>query len=653
MSRFLASWVTRISLLWIAFLVFAALFPGVLQNHNPRIRHDDPETFQPAWLLEPGSTIGDVIPGNPDKFFLLGTDGNAGDIWSRIIEGARPALIGVLVAVSIAAVVGLAVGLFSGYVGGIIDRAIQWVVESIFAIPTLMLALAVVSIREPTLVNAMIAVGIVSSTRIARLARAAVISEKEELYVDGARLAGIPRSGILFRHIAPNIMPVVLVQLSLLAAATVIIAAALSFIGVTGSYGEPDWGADLVQSQQWLRSSSWDVGLFTIPGWLALPPGLMIVFSALAFNYLGDGIRDAMAAGFGQVSGLERVKLEGRKVGPAPVVAPGTLTIRDLQVRFAGRRGEATILDEVTLELAPGETLGLVGESGSGKSMTALSLLGMTPEPGRVTNGEVWYDGAELINMAEADLARVRGARIAIIFQEPIAALNPTKRVGDQIAEPIVLHKGVSRRLARTRAVELLDRVGVPDPAIRARQYPHEFSGGMAQRAVIARALAADPQVLICDEPTTALDVTIQGQVLDLLNDLQAETGMSMLFITHDLGVVAEMCDRIAVMYAGQIVETGTAEQIFYSPKHPYTSALLQTSPESHGGEGSLFVIPGRVPPPVAWPSGCRFHPRCEFATDVCSTAEVAQFTDLGDGRTTRCGRITEIGAQLLTGSDS
>ena len=325
--------------------------------------------------------------------------------------------------------------------------------------------------------------------------------------------------------------------------------------------------------------------------------------------------------------------------------APGLLAVEELRVDFATGRGWATVVDGVSLTVGDGETVGLVGESGSGKTVTGLSVLGLVPSPpGRRSGGRILLRGEDLAAADAARLRAVRGAEIAMIFQEPMTSLNPAFTVGDQIAESYRLHRGASRAAARRRAAEVLDLVGIPNAARRLRDYPHEFSGGMRQRAMIAMALVCEPQLIIADEPTTALDVTVQAQILDLLLALRAELGMGLLLITHDLGVVAEVCDRVAVMYAGQVVEESPAAPLFTEPRHPYTDGLLTAMPQVGGsaGAGRLASIPGATPEPWAMPPGCRFAPRCPHAADAC-TAPVPLAAAGGTDRSVRCARSGSI----------
>lgn len=294
------------------------------------------------------------------------------------------------------------------------------------------------------------------------------------------------------------------------------------------------------------------------------------------------------------------------------------ISVRDLQVSLTLGQNTVTPVDGISFDVRPGESLGIVGESGSGKSLSLRAVLGLLPRGGEST-GSVRYAFAN--GTIGADAARVRGRGAAMVFQEPMTALNPTMRVGDLIAEGVRVTGVRSRRAVRDRVVELMASVGIPDPARRARMWPHELSGGLRQRVMIAAALATEPEVLFCDEPTTALDVTIQDQILGLLRRLQEERGMAMVFVSHDLAVVAEVCDRIAVMYAGRVVETGPVDEVLRAPRHPYTAALLASAPSFARSGDALETIPGSPPDPRDFPSGCRFAPRCAFAKDACLQA--------------------------------
>jgi oligopeptide/dipeptide ABC transporter ATP-binding protein len=328
------------------------------------------------------------------------------------------------------------------------------------------------------------------------------------------------------------------------------------------------------------------------------------------------------------------------------------LSVRDLRTWFFTDQGVARAVDGVSFDVHEGETLGIVGESGCGKTVTSLSILGLLPQPpARVMEGSsVKFGGEELIGAGQQRMRELRGNEISMIFQEPMSSLNPVYTIGDQITEAVRLHRRLDRRSARTEAVRLLAEVGISEPQRRVDEYPHQLSGGMRQRVMIAMALSCEPELLIADEPTTALDVTIQAQILDLLAGLQERRGMAVLLITHDLGVVAEVSDRVVVMYAGQVVETGGVYDIFRDPAHPYTRGLLDSLPKVDRPGQRLSSIPGTVPNPIGWPEGCRFRARCPLAGDGCE--EPQELVHLsGEGRVARCWRapsrpeVTEAGS--------
>jgi peptide/nickel transport system ATP-binding protein len=348
-----------------------------------------------------------------------------------------------------------------------------------------------------------------------------------------------------------------------------------------------------------------------------------------------------------EVSRMPQLDLYGDEKMTAAVdqVELGTtvLEVSNLCVDFKTEHGWSRVVDNVSLLVRRGETLGLVGESGSGKTVTSLAIMGLLTGPRVRITGSVLLEGRELIGLSNREMNALRGKTVGMIFQEPRRSLNPAFTVGDQIAEIVRRHKeNISRKDAWTRAVEMLELVGIPDPAKRAFEYPHQFSGGMCQRVMLAMAVACEPVVLIADEPTTALDVTVQAQVLELLSELQERMGLGVLFITHDLGVVAQTCDRVAVLYGGQVMETTDGEELFYNPEHPYTEGLLASTPDAQARAERLYAIPGTVPPAWDWPAGCRFHPRCKYSkAGQCDSGAVSL-----TGPTShqiRCVRSTEL----------
>jgi oligopeptide/dipeptide ABC transporter ATP-binding protein len=323
------------------------------------------------------------------------------------------------------------------------------------------------------------------------------------------------------------------------------------------------------------------------------------------------------------------------------------LRVENLQTHFFGDQSIVRAVDGVSFEVHAGRTLAVVGESGSGKSVTALSILRLVPQPpGRIVGGSVRFRGRELLSASPREMRAIRGKEISMIFQEPMTSLNPVFTCGEQIIETLVLHERIARAAARQRAIQMLELVGIPSPAQRVDEYPHQMSGGMRQRVMIAMALACHPSVLIADEPTTALDVTIQAQILELLKRLQSELGMAVILITHDLGVVAETADHVAVMYAGRVVEYCDVRSAFRRPLHPYTAGLQASLPKLGATQDRLRVIPGSVPNPANFPVGCRFHPRCPVAQNRC--LEEPDLVAVEDGHLSRCLRAGEIAAGTL-----
>jgi peptide/nickel transport system permease protein len=379
--------------------------------------------------------------------------------------------------------------------------------------------------------------------------------------------------------------------------------------------------------------------------WLLLWPCLALAGTILAFNLLCDRLRDMLdpRAGAQGTGWLARVATRVMPNG-APA-ASSLLSVEGLTIEVDTPDGPVRPVRDVRLSLVRGETLALVGESGSGKTLTGLALLGLLPASMRIINGHALFlDRAgrtrNLAQLPESDMRRLRGSEIAMVFQDPSSSLNPVHRVGDQVAEVIRAHRKISRREAAAEAEKGLKEVGFPDPRQRARAYPHELSGGQRQRAMIATAVANGPRLLVADEPTTALDVTIQAQILDLLAALKTKRDMGLIFITHNLAVVSEIADRVCVMYAGEIVEEGPVAEVFAQPRHPYTAALLASAPESDSAQ--LSAIPGTVPPPHALPAGCSFAPRCVQATDRCHGVKPS-FVEVGPARASRCLRWREV----------
>ncbi|MCO8243772.1 MULTISPECIES: ABC transporter ATP-binding protein [unclassified Haladaptatus] len=332
------------------------------------------------------------------------------------------------------------------------------------------------------------------------------------------------------------------------------------------------------------------------------------------------------------------------------MTAEAVLRVEDLVTRFYTEEGVVKAVDGNSITLHEGEILGIVGESGSGKSVSALSIMGLIDSPGRIESGTIRYRGEDLLEKTDEEMRRLRGDKISMVFQDPMSSLNPVYTVGSQIARVVREHRGVSKRDARERTIELMREVGIPEPEARVDNYPHEFSGGMLQRALLAMAISCDPDVLIADEPTTALDVTIEAQIFEVLDDLQEKYGMSIILITHDLGVVAGTCDRVAVAYAGRIVERATVDALFENPRHPYTRGLMRSIPRVRGGRSRLTPIEGQVPNLTALPSGCSFSPRCVHATEECRTYD-PELRTVEPGREAACIHARGYGAHDVIAS--
>lgn len=578
----------------------------------------------------------------PGGDYPLGADRYGRDVLTRLLFGGQIALMAAVEAVGIAIILGIPLGLIVGYVGGWTDRIVMRVVDGIMSVPFLILAIAVIAAIGPGLFKSMAVVGLVYAMIMLRLTRGEVLSAREELYVEGLQVSGAGSFRLLFRHILPNIAPPLIVQSTLMFATAIIAEATLSYLGLGVAPPTASWGSMLAEAQTTINQNFF----------LAIPPGLAIFITVLAINQVGDGLRDIFSReitpGKLGLNVVNKATEPAEVTGTPDVAAPETdvspvLRVRGLTVSFPQHgSGRVNVVQDVNLDIHRGELVGLVGESGSGKSVTAMSMLGLVAHPGTVTAESVELTGEEITGMGFDELRKIRGRRIGVVFQDALGSLNPAYTVGNQVSEAIREHFDVTAAEARRRGIELFDQVGIPNAADRYDNYPHQFSGGMAQRVMIAMALSCDPDVLVADEPTTALDVTVQKQILDLLTALIKDRGLAVLLITHDLGVVAEVADRVAVMYAGQIVESGPVDEVFTAPQHPYTQGLLDSIPRNTKATGRLASIPGVVPQPAEWPISCHFASRCAFATEQC-TAGFIPLENLGHGRHARCVRVEEL----------
>lgn len=501
--------------------------------------------------------------------YLLGGDQSGRDIFSRLLYSINTASLSALIGTGMACIVGLTFGLVGGYFGGRVRTVIEWIFNLIMTFPGLLLLIVLMPLTKGDFRITMLIFGVLLAPSIYRIVRNVTAGVKNELYVDAAKVAGLSTLRILGRHVMPVVRGPVIIAAAFLMGAAINLQSGLAFLGV-GSTEVPSFGAMIAYGF---------LNLYVHPLQF-LWPALLLGASTASLVLLGNSLRDALEGARPKAAKLGSVKVVARGAAPSPAKSDPShlLQVKDLKMEYPTPSGEPKqVLKGVSLELKAGETLGLVGESGSGKTQTAFSILGVLPPEAIITSGSVLLNGRELLGLRERELREIRGKEIAYIPQEPMSNLDPSFTVGSQLVEGIRAASGMSRSAARQRALELMDRVGIPNTRRTFDLYPHQISGGMAQRILIAGAVASKPRLLIADEPTTALDVTIQAEILDLLRDLQQEMGMAILLVTHNFGVVADICDRIAVMREGLIVEEGDVMQVFHHAQHPYTQKLLRS----------------------------------------------------------------------------
>ncbi|SDF76676.1 ABC-type dipeptide/oligopeptide/nickel transport system, ATPase component [Blastococcus aurantiacus] len=511
------------------------------------------------------SAFGPSAPGHP-----LGLDSAGRDIWSRLLFGARNTLGGALLALAVAMVLGIPAGLVAGYAGRWFDAVSGWVVNLLMALPAMIVLLAARAIIGPTVWALMIILGVLAAPSFFRLVRGIVVNVRHELYVDSARVSGLPPWRIIGRHVLVVVRAPIIIQISLVAGVALGLQAGLEFIGVGSSSDLPTWGGMLNEGFQFVQRDRT----------LLLWPGLALGLTSAALVLLGAALRDVLEDRGTDPVVRRRDRAAQRAVAPAVLDGKAErsplLSIRSLAVSYALPDGsQREVVHEVDLDVRPGEVVGLVGESGSGKTQTAFSALGILPSGGRVSRGSIQVDGQEVVGLSAASWRQLRSHVVSYVPQEPMSNLDPSFTVGSQLVEPIRAATGASRAQARERALGLLRSVEIEDPERTFRAYPHEISGGMAQRVLLAGAMACNPRLLIADEPTTALDVTVQAEVLEVLRRLQQERGLGVLLVTHSLGVVADLCDTVAVMQDGRIVESGPVDQVLTAPREEYTRRLL------------------------------------------------------------------------------
>ena len=579
----------------------------------------DPDITEPAQRLLRPSAEG----------HLLGTDHLGRDLLSRLLWGMRVSVAVGLAATLIAAFIGSLIGLTAGYAGGRTDSILMRGIDLVMAFPYILLALAIVAVLGPGLLNALYAIAIVNIPFFARNVRGITLGLSRREFVDAARLSGASHPVILFSEVLPNVLPTIVITMSTTVGWMILETAGLSFLGLGAQPPQADLGSMLGEGRKLL---------FTAPH-VSVIPGLMIFILVMSINLVGDGVRDVLdprlkSGALIAPGSATAVKRESVPQTPAP---DAMMAVEGLHTEFHVGERVYEAVGGVDLILAPGERVGVVGESGSGKSVTALSLLRLVPTPpGVITGGRVTIDGQDQLAAPLDKLRRLRGGKVAYVFQDPLTTLHPLFTVGDQIVEALRAHQPVSYSAAKAKTIELLEKVQIPSAKARFSAYPHEMSGGMRQRVCIAMALANDPGLIIADEPTTALDVTVQAQVLKLLRQLSEEHGSAVLFITHDFGVVSELCDRVAVMYAGRIVEIGSTQQVLANPAHPYTRKLIDCVPVLGQPERRLDAIEGLPPPVDRLPPGCAFAPRCPYVEARCQQGEIT-LDAIGEAREVRC----------------
>ena len=574
----------------------------------------------------------------PSGAHPLGTDELGRDILSRLMYGGRISLTGVAEALIVYLALGLLFGTIAGYVGGAVEAIVVWIADLSFALPQIIVILAVLAVFSNNTTAAMLALGILGAPGLAVFVRGATKSVRQELYISAARVSGLGTVQILFRHVLPRIAGPIIVQVTLFAGIALLFQTGMDFLGLGTQPPNASWGAMVAEGSTYLGQDIW----------MVMPAGIVIVIVIVSFALLGDAIQDRRNDA---QSGASRSVTRSNAVAGSGAVVEGTDNVSSptsvLEVRHLSAStavGGIPIVQDVSFSLEPGQCLGIVGESGCGKTMTALAVIGLLPEGVVTTGGEVRFRGKDLLDPAGNGYRNVRGSGIGMISQEPIASLDPSFTVGSQIAEVVRRHTGVSRRAARDRTNDLLRQVRLPDPDAVARKYPHELSGGMAQRVLIAAALAGEPDILIADEPTTALDVTVQAEILQLLRELRQEIGLAMILVSHDWGVIADSCDAAIVMYAGQVVEEAPIEAVFAAPRHPYSYALMESNPHLALPGEPLPSLPGAVPNVGSWPVGCHFADRCPFATVECSGRPIP-LSVVGEGHIARCIHTDKVPA--------
>ncbi len=589
-----------------AFLISAAIVvvTVIVAVTAPWLPLPDPNGMEAAPYEPPG-------PGH-----WLGTDNYGRDVLARLAWGAQLALIVALVSSAIASVIGVILGSISGYFGGTVDALLSRTIDVFLLIPSFFLVLLIVALFGSRLEFTMLAIALTTWPRSARIMRAQVLSLKSRVYVQAARAAGASHGRTLVRHIIPNGLAPIITDATILMGLAVLTEAGLSFLGL-GDQNAVSWGRMIFDGQRQLR----------IAPWMSIFPGIALLLLVASFNLLGDGLNEALNPQLRRLAARATPK-PPMPVGEARPATPGPiLDVSNLRMSYRLDSGQIMAVDGVSFRLQQGESLGVVGESGCGKSSLGAAILQVMAPNATTVAGDVdlggipiLRDGRRVVSHDREMIADLRWTTAAMIFQSAMNALNPVIPVGAQLTEAYRLHRpGASHKEALARAAAVFDLIGVPRE--RLGSYPHELSGGMRQRVMIALSLLHEPKLVIADEPTTALDVLIQDQILGELDTLKRQMGLSLILISHDMGAVAETCERVAVMYAGEIVEMAPTETVFRSPQHPYTKALLAALPTVSGPCRVPAGLPGEPFSAGETTPGCRFAPRCSVAQDLCRSS--------------------------------
>ncbi|GAB3330363.1 dipeptide/oligopeptide/nickel ABC transporter permease/ATP-binding protein [Micromonospora halotolerans] len=558
----------------------------------------------------------------------MGLDSANRDIFTRLLYGARWSLIIGLGATAISLVFGAVIGAIAATSRKAVDEAIMRSLDVVMAFPGIALAAVLVAVFGGSIPVLVLAIAFLYMPSIARVVRANVLAQYGEDYVAAERIIGARTPHILLKHVAINCAAPILVFCTVMVADAIVFEASLSFIGAGVRPPDPSWGSVIADGRNMVLLGGW---------WATVFPGLLILITVLALNILAEGVSDAWAAptarradpvkkasevdaleqatpGSGEITELPGLAKAAQRLAerarPLPQGEP-ILQVKELAIGFEGRHDGVDVVDGISFDVRPGEVLGLVGESGCGKSLTALTIMGLQPHGARI-GGRILFDGRNLLTLPRTARRRLLGHDMAMIYQDALSSLNPAMTVRAQL-------KQVVRRGGRRSPAELLELVGL-DPARTLSAYPHELSGGQRQRVLIAMALSREPKLIIADEPTTALDVTVQAQVIQLLLRLRAELGFALILVSHDLALVADVTDRVVVMYGGQIVEAGVTATLVGAPAHHYARGLLGSVLSLESGAARLTQIRGVVPAPADFPSGCRFADRCPMASEICRT---------------------------------